>query len=279
MLRTHSRLREFRFALVNIVLEFILIFFYLQDEFYNNNLREFHQCIARKNSAMHHLRVDDYDVFTPRETCVIALDDLPVGTLICGTKLYTRRPSDSHMFFHNPNSLSIPHHIAAGPLAFGRHHYSWSNYELLQDINNEYIHPSCLFASTSDSPPCFPNDNTSTNIVLHFLPNGYTVGEVVAPTGYCERLVRNSNPGIHTWLPSREVEDWSTQTSVHRANIISNHRSCPQPNFYYETCIVHDIEETAFDGQIWALHDDFVQIAIAMQIRSCISRTAASPFY
>ena len=81
MLRTYSRLRESRFSLVNIVLEFILIFFCLQDEFYDDKMREFYQCFARKNSAMHHLRVDDYNVFTPRETRVIALDDLLVGTL------------------------------------------------------------------------------------------------------------------------------------------------------------------------------------------------------
>ena len=47
---------------------------------------------------MHYLRVEDYGIFTPKEARVIALDDLAVGTLICGTKLYTRRPSDSHMF-------------------------------------------------------------------------------------------------------------------------------------------------------------------------------------
>ena len=95
-------------------------------------MRELNECIVRKNSAIHYLRVEDYAIFTPIEVRVIAIDDLVVGTLICGTKLYTRRPSDSHMFFHNPNSLSVPHHITAGPIALGRHHYYWSNYELLQ---------------------------------------------------------------------------------------------------------------------------------------------------
>ena len=242
-------------------------------------MREFNLCISRKNSAYHFLRVDDYNIFPPSEARVIALDDLIVGTLICGTKLYTRRPSDSHMFFHNPNSLSVPHHITSGPVALGRHHYSWSNYELLQDKINDFIHPSCLFASTSDSPECFPRDNTSTNIVLHFLPNGYTVGEVVAPIAYRERLVRNAEPGIQTWLPSKDVGNWSSHTSVYRANIISNHYSCPEPNWYYETCIMHDIEEAAFDGQTWASHDDFVQIGIATRIRTSISRTAARPFH
>ena len=133
--------------------------------------------------------------------------------------MYTRRPSDSHLFFHNPNTLSVPHHITIGPVAHGRHHYSWSNYDLLQDKIDDYIHPSCLFASTSDSPACFPRDNTSTNIVLHFLPNGYTVGEVVAPIRYRERLIRNSDPGIHTWLLGRQVGNWSTHISVYRANV------------------------------------------------------------
>ena len=236
-------------------------------------------CIARKSSSYHFLRVDDYNVFTPTETRVIALDDLAVGTLICGTKLYTRRPSDSHLFFHNPNTLSVPHHITSGPVAFGRRHFSWSNYELLEDKHNDYIHPSCLFASISNTQACFPGDNTSTNIVLHFLPNGYTVGEVVAPIRYRERLIRNSNPGIHTWLPSSQVGNWSSQTSVYRANIISNRHHCPQPNYYYETCIDHDIVETSVDGQLWAQRDDFVQIGLAMRIRSSISRTAASPFH
>ena len=81
--------------------------------------------IARKDSAYHFLRVDDYNVFTPNEVRVIALDDLVVGTLICGTKLFTRRPSDLHLFFHNPNSLSVPHHITSSSVAYGRHLYSW----------------------------------------------------------------------------------------------------------------------------------------------------------
>ena len=225
-------------------------------------MRELNECIARKNSAYHFLRVDDYNVFTPNEVRVIALDDLVVGTLICGTKLYTRRPSDSHMFFHNPNSLCVPHHITTGPVAHGRHHYSWSNYDLLQDKINDYIHPPCLFTSTSDSPASFPRDNTTTNIVLHFLPNGYTVGEVVAPVRYRERLIRNSNPGIHTWLTGREVGNRSSHSSVYRANIISNHRSCPQPDWYYETCILHNIEETCNDGQTWASHDDLSRLAL-----------------
>ena len=50
---------------------------------------------------MHYLRVEDYGIVTPKEARAIALDDLAVGTLICGTKLYTRRPSDSHLVFHN----------------------------------------------------------------------------------------------------------------------------------------------------------------------------------
>ena len=232
-------------------------------------MREFNQYITRKNSAIHYLRVDDYSIFTPKETRLISLDDSAVGTLICGTKLYTRRPSDSHMFYHNPNSLSVPHHITAGPVALGRHHYSWSNYELLQNINNEYIHPSCLFVSTSDSPACFPNDNTSTNIGHHYLPNGYTVGEVVAPIGYRERLVRNSNPGIYRWSSTRTGGDSSSQTSVFRSNVISNQRSCPQPNFYYETCIVHVLKK---------LHL-MVKLGQCMRIKNSISRPAASPFY
>ena len=82
---------------------------------------------------MHYLRVKDYGIFTPKETRVIALDDQAVGTLICRTKLYTRRPSKSHMFFHNSDFLCVPHHITPGPVALVSHHYSWSNYELLQD--------------------------------------------------------------------------------------------------------------------------------------------------
>ena len=250
-----------------------------QDQFYDIKMREMNECIARKDSAYHFLRVDDYNVFTPNEVRVIALDDLLVGTLICGTKLFTRRPSDSHLFFHNPNTLSVPHHITSGPVAHGRHLYSWSNYDLLQDKVGDYIRPSCLFASTSDSPECFPRDNTSTNIVLHFLPNGYTVGEVVAPIRYRERLIRNSDPGIYRWLIGNQVGNWSTQTSVYRANIISNHRYCPQPDWYYETSIMHDIEESCNDGQTWVSQNDFVQIGIAIRIRKSISRTAASPFH
>ena len=87
-------------------------------------MREFTECIARKNSAFHFLRVDDYGIFTPKEVCVIALDDLVVGTLICGTKLFTRRLSDSHMVFPNPNSLCVPHHVTPGPIALGSHNYS-----------------------------------------------------------------------------------------------------------------------------------------------------------
>ena len=94
-------------------------------------MREFTECIARKNSAFHFLRVDDYGMFTPKEVRVIALDDLVVETLISGTKLYTRRRSDSHMFFHNPNFLCVPHYLTSGPIAIGSHHYLWSNYELL----------------------------------------------------------------------------------------------------------------------------------------------------
>ena len=242
-------------------------------------MREFNKCIDRRNSTIHCRRVEDCGFFPPKEACFIALDDLVVGTLICGTKLFTRRLSDSHMCFHNPISLCVPHHVTPGPIALGSHHYSWSNYELLQEKTNDYIHSSCLFASTNDSPTSFPNDNTTTTIVLHFLPNGYTVGEVVVPIGYCKRLVRNSNPGIHRWTSSRTVGDWSSQTPVFRANITSNVRSCPRPNVYYEICVLHDIEEAASDGQFWTMHDDFLQIGIAIRIRNLISRTAAIPFH
>ena len=107
-----------------------------------------------------------------------------------------------------------------------------ASYELLQEKSDDYIHPSCLYASTSDSPACFPCDNTSINIILRFLPNAYSVGEVIVPTGYRQRLVFNSNHGIYRWLTSRTVGDWILQVPVYQAYVISNHCSCPQPNFY-----------------------------------------------
>ena len=47
-----------------------------QDQLYYVKIREMNECIVRKDSAYDFLRVDDYNVFTPSEVRVIALDDL-----------------------------------------------------------------------------------------------------------------------------------------------------------------------------------------------------------
>ena len=190
-------------------------------------MRKFNECIARRNFAIYYLRVEDYGIFPPKQVRVIALNDLVVGTLICGPKLFSRRPSHSHMFFYNSSSLCVPHQVTPDLIALGSDHQSWFNYELLQEKTNDCIHPSCLFDSTSDSSAYFPNDNTTTHIVRHFLPNSYTVEEVFVPIGHNKRLIRNSNPGIHRWTSSTTVGDVSSQAPLFRANIISNVRSCP----------------------------------------------------
>ena len=199
LLRINPLLRDSRFGLINFLIELMIIFFYVPGQIYQFKIREQYKCISRNDSANHFLRVHDYNILTSNKVRVIALDDLVVGTLICGPKLFTRRPSDLYMFFHNPNSLSVLHHITCCLFAHGRHHYSWLNYNLLQDSINNYIHPSCPFASTSDFLACFPRDITSTNIFFHFLPNGYTVEVVVALKEIRDRLIQNSDLAIHNW--------------------------------------------------------------------------------
>ena len=76
-------------------------------------------------------------------------------------------------------------------------------------------------------------------LTTHLMPNGQAVGEVVASIHYSQRLIQNSYSGIYQRICSNIVGDWMSQTPSYRANIISITSCCPQPIYYYKTCIVH----------------------------------------
>ena len=95
-----------------------------------------------------HLQVDEVPEIHPvyQTHTLVALRDLPIGALLCGTELDSFDRGSAYVYHQSPNvALSLPFSNGANPEWRG--HYSRSTLELLSYRLEGLIFPSVLLAA------------------------------------------------------------------------------------------------------------------------------------
>ena len=141
---------------------------------------EIKECSHRRYVSFLHLQVDEVPEIHPlyQSHTLVALRDLPVGALLCGTELGSFDRGSAYLYHNSPNvALSLPFPNRAK--LDWRGHYSWNNLELLSYRLEGLIFPSVLLAAKAHCWRTPSHWYPNANIVLHFMGNGLTCGEVI----------------------------------------------------------------------------------------------------
>ena len=133
-------------------------------------------------------------------------------------------------------------------------HYSWHTRELLTHRVEGLIFPSVLLAEktlrfVALDPRIFPN------IVVHFLGNGLTCGEVIRPIGAGQALLRHWSLGVYTWRHSDLTQGWSGKGAGAQSRILFD--LVKPSDGYYLDCVHHDEDEYRAEPSIWYRRDTF----------------------
>ena len=187
---------------------------------------------------------------------LLARRPLPLGALICGIDLAACERGAASLFYHSPNVVqTLPLLPIASSSSFLRGHYSWDPMDLLTHRLEGLIFPSVLLVNralrTSDLVP---------NIVLHFLGNGVTCGEVIRPIAKGEALLRHWNLGGFKWRHIRLTRGWSAQDGSTQAKLIYD--LVKPSNQYHLDCIAHDADDTRPAGTPWYRADTFEALVL-----------------
>ena len=133
-------------------------------------------------------------------------------------------------------------------------HYSWNTRELLTHRVEGLIFPSVLLAEktlrfVALDPRIFPN------IVVHFLGNGLTCGEVIRPIGAGQALLRHWSLGVYTWRHTDLTQGWSGKDAGAQSQILFD--LVKPSDGYYLDCVHHDEDDYRADPSIWYRKDTF----------------------
>ena len=144
-------------------------------------MAEIKDCWQRRYASFLHLQVDEVPEIHPlfQTHTLVALRDLPVGALLCGTELASFDRGSAYLYHNSPNvALSLPFPNRASPEWRG--HFSWNTLGLYFYRLEGLIFPSVLLSTKTHCWRTPSHWHPSANIVLHFLGNGLSCGEVIS---------------------------------------------------------------------------------------------------
>ena len=99
----------------------------------------------------------------------------------------------------------------------------------------------------------------SANIVLHFLGNGLTCGEVIEKISTSEDLIRHFSTGAFAWSNTWTTRGWITKSADEQvALLFEDLDECDE---YFADCTSHDEKESRPDRAIWYRGDTFDRVA------------------
>ena len=185
-----------------------------------------------------------------REHVVSARRELPLGALLCGTDLATCYRGAASLFYHCPYTVQtlpvLPYVSARASL---RGHYSWDTLDLMTHRLEGLIFPSLLLANRSPRVTVQPSLCVLPNVVLHFLGNGLSCGEVIRPITIGEALIRHWDLGDCQWRHTERTRWWSYNDGASQARI--RYDLLKPSDDYYLDCLSHDADYTRADRTLW----------------------------
>ena len=138
------------------------------------------ECWRRRYASFLHLKLNEVSEIHPLyiEHELVARRDLAVRSILCGTDLASCPRSSATLLHHCPNMVEtlpiLPYPTVS---AFTHGCYSWSTRDLLTHGLEGLIFSSALLATKSHRISV--HASIVPNIVLLFLGNGLTCGEVI----------------------------------------------------------------------------------------------------
>ena len=104
------------------------------------------------------------------------------------------------------------------------------------------IFPSVLLANSSHRLSVRPALDPPVNIVLHFLGNGLSCGEVIRPIAVGEALLRHWDLGDYQWRHTERTMWWSYESGANQARVLYD--LLKPSDDYYLDCLRHDADYT-----------------------------------
>ena len=189
---------------------------------------------------------------------LVALRDLPVGALLCGTELANFDRGSAFLYHNSPNvAVSLPFPNLAHP--DWRGHFSWNTLELLSYRLEGLIFPSVLLSARQHRWRTPNHWYPKSNIVLHFLGNGLCCGEVISPIAAGEELVRHFGLGAYVWSNTCETRGWIDKSAEDQAALLFGDMiECDE---YFADCAFHDENDSRADLAVWYREDTFDRLA------------------
>ena len=189
---------------------------------------------------------------------LVALRDLPVGALLCGTELAAFARGSAYLFHNSPNvARALPFSNCSSPSWRG--HFSWNPVDLLIYRLEGVIFPSVLLVERTHRWRVTSNWYPSPNIVLYFLGNGLTCGEVIQEVSAGEALVQHFSTGVFTWDRSWRTKGWISRSSEEQAIILlEEEEECDE---YFADCAFHDENDSRAYLTHWYREDTFNRLA------------------
>ena len=94
-----------------------------------------------------------------------------------------------------------------------------------------------------------PPSRSLTNIVLHFLGNGLTCGEVIQPVQTGEPLLRHWSLGTYAWRHTALTRGWSSKDASTQARVLYD--LLKPSDGYHLDCASHDVDDSRADRSSW----------------------------
>ena len=223
-------------------------------------MAEIQECWRRKYASILHVKVDELSELHPlyQRHRLIALRDLPVGALLCGTELAAFARGSAYLFHNSPNVVRALLFNNSSNTSW-RGHFSWNTLELLSYRLEGVIFSSVLLSEKTHRWRTTSNWYPSPNIVLHFLGNGLTCGEVIQEISAGEALVRHFSTGVFTWDRSWRTRGWISKSSEEQATILfEEEEECDE---YFADCASHDEDDSRAELVKWYREDTFNRLA------------------
>ena len=228
------------------------LFLALQEAFRKEKVAEIKECWNRRYASFLHLQLDEISDIHPlhQEHSLLARRVFTIGSLLCGTNLASSPRGYACLFHDSPNVVQT---LPVLPYASHRHflegRYSWNTRELLSQRVEGLIFPFVLLASRTYRYTVPPDTRESPNIVLHFLGNGLSCGEVIQPIKVGETLIRHWSLGPFTWWNNERTEGWASRAPRTQARVLFELLKPADP--YFLDCLAHDADDTRTDRSSW----------------------------
>ena len=126
------------------------------------------------------------------------------------------------------------------------------------------IFPSVLLANKILRLNVLLNSRALTNILLNFLGNGLTCGEVIRPICFGDALLRHWSMARFAWKHTEETRGWCGKDGPQHARLLFD--MLKQPDEYFLECASHDSDECRPDPARWYQEDTFDKASLLIGV-------------